>query len=255
MSAVEEARLCPVTGRVLRSGFVHEAAWDGVLPFLRELGGFMEALQAAVGGQLRLGVQSGGRRVAGPGVPLVLGKLEPAWVVRNDVLSWTSRAADWLGAFTPVTWGTVGGFWRVYYRQLCFWPEAMEAIDCLADAYRICVRVIDHPLDKSFIGLCLQCGKPLYLPWHRRCALVCPRCGCEMELADARRKAIESIAYLWLPLDDALLAAGMITGRALPKRKTVQKWGERGLIEVRNYLGKKLYQPKQLGDVMTRHAD
>ena len=245
---------CPITGQPLKNpgDTVHPDAWDNIMPWLADLNTYMQALQDALGKKPRIHDPNTGKpAIPDSTVPIALGLLEPAWIIRHDLLTWTNEAAKHIGTSTPATWGTIGAFWKIHRNTLTRWILAPQAIDELEDALRITLRIIDRRPTTSILGLCPNCQQPIYIPKHRKDDLTCQKCQTRFSRAEARTKAIQAIAYKWLPADQALPATELITGQPAPNIETLRTWGKRGKIEVRPYIGRNLYQPIQIA----RHTE
>ncbi len=116
-------------------------------------------------------------------------------------------------------------------------PEGSEAMDELADACQVLVRVVDRPADRVIVG---QCDCAAYLYAVRGAAAVrCGTCGVAYDVESSR-------ADLRRHLDERLLTAaeiatmatylGLATDR-LRCRKLINVWHDRGRILARGQVG------------------
>lgn len=244
--------VCPITSKPLTQpgATVHPEAWNLIMPWLNQLATYMDAAQDALGKRLRIQDPNSGKpAIPDTTIPINLALLEPLWIIRYNLLTWTSEAARHLHTNVPPTWGTIGAFWKIHRHTLTRWKLAPQAIDELADTYRITLRVIDRKTTTNILGLCPHCQKPAYMPRHAQ-TLNCYTCSTSFTRSEGRDQAVQAIAYLWLPASQALTATRLITGKEPPSPETLRQWAHRQKIETRPYQGHNLYQPAQI----VRHA-
>lgn len=201
--AATEAQ-CDLCDRPAGTAYVCSICSTRVVRQLRQLADIAPELQTTIARQGRSGGGSGGDRHP---LPVDLGAAETAWAVTNTVTTWARHVAETRGE-PLLTYDLAGAAaWLAGQMEwLRCQPEASEALDELADACALAVRVVDRRADRWYAGPCVLCAEDLYaLPGAA--TIRCPRC-------QAKHDAQERREQLLVAAQDRLVHAELI-GRAL----------------------------------------
>jgi hypothetical protein len=236
---------CDLCDRPAGTAYVCAPCAAQTIRALRQLADIAGDLQTTIARQGRSGGGSGGDSHP---LPVDLGASETAWAVTNTITTWARHCAETRGE--PLPAGDLAGAaaWLAGQMEwLRHQPEASEAVDELADACALAVRVVDRRADRWYAGPCVLCTEDLYaLPGAA--TIRCPKCEAKYDAQERRElllvAAQDRLVHAEL-IGRALIALGWETMTAARVRGLVRrgKVAERGQDEARRTL-------YRLGDVV-----
>lgn len=243
-------RLCTCGVVLGPDWYVCRACAGRLRGLLSDLGGLMDALDAALGKQLRFG-GGGGRRSADRPLPIDERAMESAYVARQTVLVWVDWVASVRGHSVPDDWPLVGRYLRDALPWLSRHPRGPEGVDELTDAIRQAVRTVDVPAERPYVGACPACGRPVHAG---RYALTteCRYCGVEVDVDETRAEALRRANEHLVTTKTAeaiFLKLGISVNAVL-----IRNLRRRGLLKPTkvNSKGQPLYR---VGDILARLGD
>lgn len=226
--------VCPITKAELAQSsnrFVSDAGLEVFKTVVSGLGSTMEALDAALGKELKFGSQI---LVRSKGVvsalPYSLTASEARYVCRQTVLVWVDWLAGCRGVAVPETWQQVGEFFIAQATWLALSSDGAQCVDEVSAAVTTALSICDPPRPLKWLGSCIECGGRLLSYSLSLDSIVC-RCGVVNDVLQRREAALRSQGEKMLrPVEAAALLSAV--GVPVPA-STVRSWIYRGRLLLR----------------------
>lgn len=153
-----------------------------------------------------------------------------------------------------LTCTALSGWLLQYMGWIRHYEAAPDCVMEIRDAVNMCLRVIDAPVPKRFIGMCDYCGASLWIDEYDD-DVTCTMCLNTWNVRERQRANLD-LASDFVTYREQCAMAMTANGCNLTS-DLLKKWQQRGLLEVRRLdaRGRKMYRIGDVKDLWDKHNE